>query len=206
MGGGILPIAIKNNNIYFLFGRESIFDDSRGYSDFGGGCDPGETNKDTAIREGAEELHGFLGNKSEFKNIITKKNSYLIKNEHYSAYLVLIDYDEKLPLYYNNHYEFLFNHFGKKMMYQIYKKYHVFEKQHVDWFSEKDLKGKKHLFRKWYRYLLDINKKEKKNIIKFFKNKKSKLNTKRNKTRISRKTKKKTKKRNNIRLVIKEKI
>ena len=92
------------------------------------------------------------------------------------------------------------------MMYQIYKKYHVFEKQHVDWFSEKDLKGKKHLFRKWYRSLLDIFINEKKNIIKFFKNKKSKLNTKRNKTRISRKTKKKTKKRNNIRLVIKEKI
>ena len=44
MGSGILPISIVNNNLCFLFGQESIFDDTQGYSDFGGSSAGGQTN------------------------------------------------------------------------------------------------------------------------------------------------------------------
>ena len=39
MGGGILPVAIKNNKLYFLFGKENELDDTPGWADFGGGAE-----------------------------------------------------------------------------------------------------------------------------------------------------------------------
>ena len=36
MGGGILPVALHNNKLYFLFGKETFNLSSPGWSDFGG--------------------------------------------------------------------------------------------------------------------------------------------------------------------------
>jgi len=63
MGAGILPVSEHNGKLYFLFGKET-FDDSGqlGWADFGGGKESQDTSVfDTAIREGGEELNGFLG-------------------------------------------------------------------------------------------------------------------------------------------------
>ena len=40
VAGSILPITIYKNKLYFLFGKEnSMEDSSKGWSDFGGGCE-----------------------------------------------------------------------------------------------------------------------------------------------------------------------
>ena len=91
VAGSILPIAIKNNKLYFLFGKENLMEDSaKGWSDFGGRCDNNETPYETALREGSEELTGFLGNPLQIKQLIEKQgttfnityfNNWILKNQ-----------------------------------------------------------------------------------------------------------------------------
>lgn len=57
MGGGIIPVATDGVKVYFLFGKE--VEDGK-WSDFGGGREKIETPFQTAVREGGEELCGFL--------------------------------------------------------------------------------------------------------------------------------------------------
>ena len=66
-GGGILPVAIKNGQVYFLFGKENELDDTPGWADFGGGAEDGESSFDTALREGSEEINGFLGSAEQLR-------------------------------------------------------------------------------------------------------------------------------------------
>ena len=73
VAGSILPVALHNGKLHFLFGKENPMEDSsKGFSDFGGRMDEGETPYIAAIREGSEELTGFLGNKTELETLITK--------------------------------------------------------------------------------------------------------------------------------------
>ena len=54
VAGSILPIAIYKNQLYFLFGKENPLEDSaKGWSDFGGKMEPGETPYKAAMREGS---------------------------------------------------------------------------------------------------------------------------------------------------------
>ena len=199
MGAGILPVAIVNKKLYFLFGKESKFDDTQGYSDFGGGTDPGETPIQTAIREGGEELHGFIGNKNEIRKHLKKNKYYKLSFERYHVFMILVNYDENLPLYYNNHYDFLLKHLPEDLMRSIIFDHHVFEKQHIMWFSEKDLVSKKRLFRNFYRPFLKTYLTKKQDILHFFKKgKKYNYANKQNKTNKKRiKKNKKTRKNKN---------
>jgi 8-oxo-dGTP pyrophosphatase MutT (NUDIX family) len=55
VAGSILPVTIHKNKLYFLFGKENPLEDSaKGWSDFGGGVEAGETPYQTALREGGE--------------------------------------------------------------------------------------------------------------------------------------------------------
>ena len=82
MGAGILPTTIHNNKLYFLFGKENQYEDSAaGFSDFGGGTDNKENFLETAIREGGEELTGFLGNDNDLKKLLKKYGTYNIDFE-----------------------------------------------------------------------------------------------------------------------------
>ena len=66
VAGSILPVTIYKNQLYFLFGKENPMENSsKGWSDFGGGLEHGETPYITALREGSEELTGFLGKSSD---------------------------------------------------------------------------------------------------------------------------------------------
>ena len=56
VGSSILPACVHKGKLYFLFGKENSLADTPGWSDFGGGVDPGESIYDTALREGGEEL------------------------------------------------------------------------------------------------------------------------------------------------------
>ena len=66
VAASILPITIHNNKLHFLFGKENPMEDSaKGWSDFGGRVDDGETIIQAALREGSEELTGFLGDERQ---------------------------------------------------------------------------------------------------------------------------------------------
>ena len=71
VGSSILPVTIHNKKLFFLFGKETPLETSApGWSDFGGGMEPGETAIETALREGGEELTGFLGDAKQLKQHI----------------------------------------------------------------------------------------------------------------------------------------
>lgn len=147
MGAGILPVAIHNKKLMFLFGRENKYADTPGWSDFGGGPDKGETIFETAIREGYEELSGILGSKTTLKSLVKKNMIHKIHFNKYAIFIFKIKYDETLPKHFN-----LMNKFIERNIPDIVKKHNgLFEKSEIKWFSLEELKNKKHLFRNYYR-------------------------------------------------------
>jgi len=157
MGGSILPVTIHNNKVYFLFGKERDIDENPGWSDFGGGTDKGETFFQTAIREGGEELTGFLGSDSDIRKLLNKYGTYNIdyKSEGYSTYrchIFPMKYDEKLPFYYNNNQKFL----QKRLNPKIIRDTKIFEKTQIKWFSFDDIKKHHNKFRSFYKNIVHL--------------------------------------------------
>ena len=141
-GSSILPVSIYKGKLFFLFGKENEFETSaKGFSDFGGGNEKGETLYDTAMREGAEELTGFLGDSKQLREYIKKKGGVYPINykDQYHVHVFLIDYDEKLPIYYNQNHRFLWEKMDKNEL----QKTKLFEKIEIKWFSIEDMKKKK---------------------------------------------------------------
>ena len=157
MGGSILPVTIHNNKIYFLFGKERDIDENPGWSDFGGGTDKGETFIQTAVREGGEELTGFLGTGNDLKKMLQKYGTYNIdyKSQGYSTYrchIFPMDYDRMLPHYYNNNQVFLQKHLDA----EIIKNTKIFEKTQIKWFSFDDIKTHHNEFRSFYKNIVQM--------------------------------------------------
>ena len=111
VAGSILPITIHKGKLFFLFGKENNMEDSaKGWSDFGGGVDKGETPFKTALREGGEELTGFLGDGKQISKHIKKNGgTYNITHDTYHVHMFYIDYDENLPKYYNQNHQYMFD-------------------------------------------------------------------------------------------------
>lgn len=160
-GSSILPVAIHNNKLYFLFGKENSLEESApGFSDFGGGIEKGETAFDTAIREGSEELTGFLGTPLQIKRHMKKMGgSYAFthtnaKNsaQNYTVHVVKYPYDDKLPVYYNNNHHFLWNKMNRKFL----KSTKLFEKIEIEWFCEDELKNRMSEYRPFYREVVGM--------------------------------------------------
>lgn len=155
---GILPyIQDKKGGIYFLFGRERINNnpgcaDHGLWSDFGGSRDKGETLKSCAIREGTEELCGFLS-----KSFIKESISSSISIDTYTTYLVYLNYDKHhtLPDYLNANYEFMSKHPQIKPLIKDPNN-GLYEKDKFAWFSLKDIREKREQFRPFYREVLDL--------------------------------------------------
>jgi hypothetical protein len=157
MGGSILPVTIHNNKIYFLFGKERDIDENPGWSDFGGGTDKGESFIQTAIREGGEELTGFLGSDNDLKKMLYKYGTYNIdyKSEGYNTYrchIFPMAYDHLLPHYYNNNQKFL----QKRLDPAIIKNTKIFEKTQIKWFSFDDIKKQHNGFRSFYKNIVQL--------------------------------------------------
>jgi hypothetical protein len=168
MGASILPTTIHENKVYFLFGKERDIDETPGWSDFGGGTDSNESFLQTAIREGGEELTGFLGNDREIKRMLTKYGTYNIdyKSEGHDIYRVHIfpmEYDELLPHYYNNNQRFL----QKRLKPQIIKDSKIFEKAEIRWVCIDDLMKMRSKFRSFYKNIVDLLLENKAGIHKF---------------------------------------
>ena len=83
VASSILPVAIHKGNLYFLFGKENQMEDSaKGFSDFGGGVEGNETIMETALREGSEELSGFLGDSKAIKALL-QRGVYKLSHKNY---------------------------------------------------------------------------------------------------------------------------
>lgn len=159
MGAGILPFCFIKGKLNLLFGKERDIDENPGWSDFGGGTDPGETYLETATRECSEEISGFLGSNNDIKRML-KENGYINvflpnpqnKNKGYMVFLTPLKYDEKLIKYFNIHQEFIHDNMDK----QIIKKSKLFEKTEIKWFPIASLKKNKSKFRNFYRKIIQI--------------------------------------------------
>ena len=148
MGGGILPVARYQGTLLFLFGRE--VGDGK-WSDFGGGKEHRESPFQTAIREGAEELNGFLGSEAQLTKAVKKDGVLRIDQHGFSTFLFEVDYDQNLPLYFKNNSRFIKKH----LSHLINRRNGLFEKSEIDWFTTKDLQNSRHLFRNFYKKTVD---------------------------------------------------
>lgn len=136
MGAGILPVSLHNGKLHFLFGKENKYADTPGWSDFGGGIDAGETAMDTIIREAQEEMTGFLGGDREIKAWI-RRGTYKMTFGDYTMFICPMEYNEWLPLYYNNNQRFL----QKMLDPAIIRDTKIFEKSEIKWVSENGLRA-----------------------------------------------------------------
>lgn len=157
MGASLLPATIYKNKLYLLFGKEREIDEHPGWSDFGGGTDKGESYIETAIREGGEELTGFLGSDKDIKHLLTKYGTFDIdftSNGHgiYRVHIFPMHYDPHLPHYYNNNQRFL----QKRLDPKIIKDTKIFEKTKIKWFCVDDLSRMKKEFREFYQNIVDL--------------------------------------------------
>ena len=168
VAGSILPVALnEKGELCFLFGKENPMEDSaKGYSDFGGRLEKGESPYEGALREGSEELTGFLGNKKQLRKLIKKNGGfYPITIDTYHIHVFCLDYDAKLPQYYNNSHSFLWKNMDKQLLND--SKY--FEKIEINWFSVSEMKARKKEFRNFYQDMLEVLYEHEKDIIKFIK-------------------------------------
>jgi 8-oxo-dGTP pyrophosphatase MutT (NUDIX family) len=151
---GILPIAIKDKKVFFLFGRETVdqvFRDAGKWSDFGGSIEKGEKLEDVAIREGWEETSGILGNQKTVKELVEKKTIQKITNGTYTTFLVAIDYNNKLPSIFDKTYKNI-----KKNKPELIQEHNgLYEKDKIKWIEVDNLHKHKKIFRPWYLSILN---------------------------------------------------
>ena len=171
VAASILPVTIYNNELYFLFGKENEMEDSaKGFSDFGGRVEEGETIMETALREGAEELCGFLGNSTQLSQRIKKSGGVFqithgSGNKEYHVHIFYMEYDSKLPEYFTNNHKFLWDKMDKTMLNDS----KLFEKQEIKWFNVREMKSNIGEFREFYREIVSLFLKNISQIKKFIK-------------------------------------
>lgn len=167
MGAGILPACIHKNKLYFLFGKENKYADTPGFAEFGGGKDSTESYFETAVREGTEELTGFLGSEEELRKILKRNGTYNIDwKDSYRTHIFQMPYDPYLPHYYNNNQRFL----QRKLPEKLIKDSKIFEKSEIKWFCIDDLIKQRKLFRSYYQNIVDMIYEEREKIFSFIKN------------------------------------
>jgi hypothetical protein len=171
-GASILPVGVHEGKLYFLFGKENEMEDSaHGFSDFGGGVDKGENVYETSLREGSEELTGFLGDKTHLKKLIAQNGGVfriVYKNSDeperaYHVHIFALKYDANLPLYYNSNHSFLWKHMNKDLL----NKSKLFEKIEIRWVCEDELQKNMGMYRPFYCNVVNLLVENIQNIRKF---------------------------------------
>lgn len=148
VGGGVLPVAFHDGQLYFLFGEEA---EERKWIDFGGGAKPGETLLQNVVRECCEEMDGFFGTPNEIRQLIRDQLLLKLKLPTYTSFLVKMPYDPNLPVYFNNHHKFIETHLPNLIC-----RKGLFEKRQIKWMTLADIKQKRSHFRHYYTPLLDL--------------------------------------------------
>lgn len=176
VAGSVLPVTIYKCKLYFLFGKENTLEDSsKGWSDFGGGLEKGETPYITAMREGSEELTGFLGDATTLDKYIKKNGGvHLFSHNDYNIHMFFLEYDENLVKYYNYNHKFIWDRLDNKML----NGSKIFEKIEIGWFSTNDIKKRLKEFRGFYQEIIMKVLEQEENIRRFItnKNRKTKKN------------------------------
>jgi hypothetical protein len=154
VAAGILPATMKNGKLHFLFGKENKFEKSApGFSDFGGGGEKGETQLDTAIREGGEELTGFLGTDDQLRKMLSTRGVHTIdlQNGIYRTHIFHMEYDPYLEKYYNNNQKFI----QKRLDPTVIRTAKIFEKAEIRWICIDDLDKMRPKFRHFFVPIVD---------------------------------------------------
>jgi len=135
MGAGILPVALYRGTLFLLLGQERH---NNLWSDFGGGSHKGEKPFKTAIREGTEELNGFLGTEEELEEEVNNNMVLSICFDKYITYLFSTKYNKDLPKYFSNN-----NKFIEKEVSNIINIKHngLYEKKLIGWFPVNKFKN-----------------------------------------------------------------
>lgn len=147
-GSSLLPVTIHKGKLLFLFGKENSREDSaKGFSDFGGGVEKGESIYETALREGGEELTGFLGDSDNLRKIIKSNGGvfHLLHND-YHVHLFYLPYDPNLVTYFNLNHRFLWERIDKDFL----SKTKLFEKIEIQFFDVAAVKKRMREFRPFY--------------------------------------------------------
>uniref|UniRef100_A0A6C0I7Y4 Nudix hydrolase domain-containing protein n=1 Tax=viral metagenome TaxID=1070528 RepID=A0A6C0I7Y4_9ZZZZ len=171
MGASILPITVHNGKVLLLFGKERDIDENPGWSDFGGGTDKGESFMQTAVREGSEEMTGFLGSSDDIIRLLKRFGTFNIDFNSdngygtYRCHIFPIEYDDYLPHYYNNNQRFL----QKKLPASVIRDTKIFEKTQIKWFDINELAKRRSEFRGFYRNIIDLIVENKTELEKFAK-------------------------------------
>lgn len=146
MGAGLLPITLYKGEIFILLGQEV---EDNLWSDFGGGREKGEKIIQTAIREGCEELNGLLGCEKDLFQRVKANYIDTIIYEGFHSILFFIDYDDKLPNYFENLHKFIERKIPNKI-----SKNGLFEKRKIKWFSKNELQKRIKQIRPFYRNII----------------------------------------------------
>lgn len=175
-GASILPVTVHNGQLLFLFGKENPKENSaKGFSDFGGGVESGESVYETALREGGEELTGFLGDSKNIRNIIKKNGGHFkISHNDYHVHIFFIPWDPNLVTYFNLNHQFLWGRMDRNLL----NRTKLFEKIEIQWFHVRSLKKRIREFRSFYQDIIIEILKQEKDIFKFIRSKRDKNNTK----------------------------
>lgn len=181
VAASILPVTIIHGKLFFLFGKENELENSaKGFSDFGGRVEAGESIIDTAYREGSEELCGFLGGEQDIKSLMERNGGfYKLSHGDYHVHIFYMTYDANLPKYFSNHHHFLWNRMDKNIL----NNSKFFEKQEIAWFSVEDMKNRRTEFRSFYYAVVKKILSKISPIKKFILSKSSKSRSSANKTR-----------------------
>jgi hypothetical protein len=158
-GSSILPVTMHKGKLLFLFGKENSKEDSaKGFSDFGGGVEKGESIYETALREGGEELTGFLGDAKILRNLINRNGGTMnISHNDYHVHLFYLPYNQHLVTYYNLNHRFLW----ERMDTNVLNKSKLFEKIEIEWFDARSIRKRMREFRSFYQdIVVEILKKE----------------------------------------------
>lgn len=154
MGAGVLPATSRKGKLWFLFGKENELEVSApGFSDFGGGPEDGETDFQTAVREGGEEMTGFLGTDAELGKMLKKHGTYEIDfvAGKYKTFIFPMAYDPYLERYYNNNHKFI----QKRLDPAVIKASKIFEKSEIRWVCIDEFSRLRSRFRPFYLNVID---------------------------------------------------
>lgn len=144
---GILIYSYNNNGeLVFLLGKEnkSLYSsDSNKYCDFGGSRYKNESILETAIREFDEESMGVIMDINTLQIKLLDPHTFYVIINNYVQYVVKIEYDETIPLFYNR----IRNKLENCMKYSTNYYYKIptcpngyLEKSKMKWFTLNDLK------------------------------------------------------------------
>lgn len=154
VGAGILPVSRYNKKLYFLLGRENIYErSSPGWADFGGGVEPNQSIWKSAVREAHEESTGMLGTESDIDHQARLDGGvFPITVGTYHTHLMYMPYDPMLPDRYQTNHDLLWTALDSRKL----QSSRLFEKDRIQWFTAAELKKKRRTFRVFFRPIIDV--------------------------------------------------